>query len=126
MSEEALGQTAIRRSQNCWENSFLQMLVMVLKEAGVFACFLADRGFRRTSFIALLLKQTGHSFLVRLAENVSVQAKRGSRTLRQWGLQPGRAVDLGRMAIEEQIRDTKGARFGFALVRTSLLARPSK
>jgi hypothetical protein len=165
VSAAAFIKTAIRRSQNCWENSFLQMLVMVLREAGVFACFLADRGFRRTSFITLLLKQTGHSFLVRLAENVTVQAKRGSRTLRKWGLQPGRAVDLGwvdlrqdaavnirvvgiwakghrepwwlatnrsdslaqlaalydrRMAIEEQIRDTKGARFGFALVWTQI------
>ena len=162
---QALLKSAIRRSQKCWENSFFQMLVMVLREADVFACFLADRGFRRTSIITLLLKQTGHSFLVRLAENVSVQSKRGTRTLRRWGLQPGRAVDLGwvdlrqdaavnirvvgiwakghrepwwlatnrsdslaqlaalydrRMAVEEQIRDTKGARLGFALVWTQI------
>jgi hypothetical protein len=157
--------TAIPRSQNCWENTFLQMLAMVLKEAGVVACFLADRGFRRVSFIQLLLRQTGHTFLVRLAEKVKVQTKRGGQTLRNWGLQPGRAVDLGwvdvrqdaavrvrvvgiwakghrepwwlatncpdslsrlvslydrRMTIEEQIRDTKGARFGFALVWTQI------
>jgi len=141
------------------------MLTMILREAGAVACFLADRGFRRVSFIKLLLQQTEHTFLVRLAENVKVQSRRGARTLRRWGLQPVRAVDLGwvdlrqdaavqirvvgiwakghrelwwlatnrsdslarlvafydrRMAIEEQIRDTKGARFGFALVWTQI------
>lgn len=161
----AFRKTAIVRSQNCWENTFLQILTMVLKEAGTIACFLADRGFRRTSFVRLLLQQTGHTFLVRLAENVKVQTRRSAKTLQKWGLQAGRAVDLGwvdlrqdaavrvrvvgiwakghrepwwlatnrtdslahlvafydrRMAIEEQIRDTKGARFGFALVWTQI------
>jgi hypothetical protein len=157
--------TAIVRSQNCWENTFVQMLSMLLDRARVTACFLADRGFRRTSFVKLLLEQRGHTFLVRLADKVSVQTKRGSKLLRKCGLQAGHAVDLGwvklrqdsavtvrvvgiwakgcrepwwlatnrndslsylaalydrRMAIEEQIRDTKGARFGFALVWTQI------
>ncbi len=165
VSSAAFRRTHIPRSQNCWENTFLEMLTMTLREAGAVACFLADRGFRRTSFIKLLLQQTGHTFLVRLAENVKVQHRRGAKTLRKWGLQPGRALDLGwvdlrqdadvqirvvgiwakghrepwwlatnrsdsparlvafydrRMAIEEQIRDTKGARFGFALVWTQI------
>jgi len=156
---------SIARSQNCWENTFLKMLTMVLREAGVAACFLADRGFRRVSFVKLLLQQTGHTFLVRLQEKVEVHSQRGSKTLPKYGLQAGRAVDLGwvdlrqdaavrvrvvgiwakglrepwwlatncpeslsrlaalydrRMAIEEQIRDTKGARFGFALVWTQI------
>jgi hypothetical protein len=72
VSAQTFIKTAIARSQNCWENTFLGMLTMILNEAGVKACFLADRGFRRTSFIKLLQKQTGHSFLVRLSENVSV------------------------------------------------------
>ncbi len=59
VSAAAFIKTAIRRTQNCSENSFLQMLVMLLREDGEFACFLADRGFRRTGIIALLLKQTG-------------------------------------------------------------------
>jgi len=33
--------------------------------------------------------------LVHLAENVNVQSRQGARTLRKWGLQAGRAVDLG-------------------------------
>jgi hypothetical protein len=157
--------TAIQRSQNCWENTFLKMVVMVLEEARVAACFLADRGFRRASFIKLLLELTGHTFLVRLADKVSVENKNGKRLLRKCGLQAGQAIDLGwvklrqdalvtvrvigvwargrrepwwlatnrndplghlvslydrRMTIEEQIRDTKGARFGFALVWTQI------
>jgi len=155
----------IPRSQNAWEESFLEILSMLLREAKVRACFLADRGFRRVQFIRLLLKQRGHDFVVRLAEKVMVETPRKSKTLKKWGLQPGSAVDLGwvklrqrdsvdvrvvgiwqrgarepwwlatnldlplarlaalydrRMAIEEQFRDTKGARFGFALVWTQL------
>jgi hypothetical protein len=157
--------TAIVRSQNCWENTFLKMLVMVLEEARVAACFLADRGFRRASFIKLLLEYPQHTFLVRLQEKVSVEYEGGKKLLKNIGLQPGQAIDLGwvklrqdavvkvrvigvwargrrepwwlatnrsdslgqlvslydrRMTIEEQIRDTKGARFGFALVWTQI------
>ena len=157
--------TAIVRSQNCWENTFLKMLGMVLEEARVTACFLADRGFRRASFVKLLLEQTGHTFVVRLAEKVLVENEAGKRLLSKVGLQAGQAIDLGwvklrqdavvtvrvvgvwakgrrepwwlatnradslgllvslydrRMTIEEQIRDTKGARFGFALVWTQI------
>jgi len=153
--------TAMARSQNCWENTFLKMLVMLLEEARVAACFLADRGFRRASFIKLLLEHPGHTFLVRLHDKVLVENEAGKRLLRNIGLQAGQAIDLGwvklrqdaavtvrvigvwakgrrqpwwlatnrsdslgqlvslydrRMTIEEQIRDTKGARFGFALV----------
>lgn len=159
--------TRILRSQNAWEESFLEILVLLLREAGVTACFLADRGFRRVSFIRLLLKQSGHTFVVRLVEKVVVETSRHSTTLQKWGLKAGQAVDLGwvklrqhdavevrvvglwkrgarepwwlatnadlplgrlaalydrRMAIEEQFRDTKGGRFGFALVWTQLTA----
>ncbi len=155
----------IPRSQNAWEECFLEVLSLLLKEARRTACFLADRGFRRVRFIRLLLHQTGQTFVVRLAEKVCVEARRGSRTLNKCGLQPGSAVDLGwvdlrrhdavevrvvgiwqrgarepwwlatnldvplsrlaalydrRMSIEEQFRDTKGARFGFALVWTQI------
>lgn len=155
----------IPRSQNVWEESFLEVLSMLLGEAHLTACFLADRGFRRVRFIRLLLQQRGHSFLVRLAEKVTVETRQRKKTLKKWGLQPGSAVDLGwvqlrqhdavevrvvgiwqrgakepwwlatnldaplgrlatlydrRMAIEEQFRDTKGARFGFALVWTQI------
>lgn len=161
----AFVKTNIRRSQNTWENNFLKILVLLLNEIGKTACFLADRGFRRVSFVKLLLEQTGHEFLVRLQDKVCVRTKKGNLTLRRQGLQPGQALDLGwvklrqdgavlvrvvgiwakglrepwwiatnldeplskiaalydrRMAIEEQIRDTKGARFGLGLVWTQI------
>ena len=161
----AFSKTDIPRSQNTRENAFLRVLGMILEEVRVKACFLADRGFRRVSFLNLLLKQEGHSFLVRIGDQVMVENKKGKRLLKRWGLQPGMALDLGvvrlrqdgaatcrvvgiwakgqrepwwlatnlcdplsrlaalydrRMAIEQQIRDTKGARFGFALVQTQI------
>jgi hypothetical protein len=160
----------IRLSPNVWEESFLEVLALLLREAGVRACFLADRGFRRVRFLRLLLKQTEQGFVVRLAEKVMVETARTKKTLKKWGLPPGRAVDLGwvkvrqhdavevrvvgiwkrgsrepwwlatnldvplgrlaayydrRMAIEEMFRDTKGARFGFALVWTQLTSPPA-
>lgn len=157
--------THIRRSQNTWENNFLRVLCLILGEIKVSACFLADRGFRRVSFLKLLQEQEGHSFLVRIMDKITVETKQGRRLLSQCGLQPGHALDLGtvllrsdgaitirvvgiwakgqrepwwlatnrddslshlaalydrRMGIEEQIRDTKGARFGFKLVWTQM------
>lgn len=157
--------THIQRSQNTWENNFLRVLCLILGEIKVSACFLADRGFRRVSFLKLLQEQEGHSFLVRIMDQITVETKQGRRLLSQCGLQPGHALDLGtvllrsdgaitirvvgiwakgqrepwwlatnrddslshlaalydrRMGIEEQIRDTKGARFGFKLVWTQM------
>jgi len=156
----------ILRSQNTWENNFLRLLCLLLGQIHVSVCFLADRGFRRVSFLKLLIEQKGHSFVVRIADQLTIETKnKKKRLLHQWGLQPGHALDLGqvllrqdgavtvrvvgiwakgarepwwlatnredsiarlaalydrRMAIEEQIRDTKGARFGFQLVWTQI------
>lgn len=43
--------TKMLRSQNTWENNFLKVLCLLLNELGASACFLADRGFRRVSFL---------------------------------------------------------------------------
>jgi hypothetical protein len=156
----------ILRSQNTWENNFLRLLCLLLGQLHVSVCFLADRGFRRVSFLKLLIEQKGHSFVVRIGDQLTIETKnKKKRLLHQWGLQPGHALDLGqvllrqdgavtvrvvgiwakgarepwwlatnredsiarlaalydrRMAIEEQIRDTKGARFGFQLVWTQI------
>jgi hypothetical protein len=157
--------THIHRSQNTWENNFLRLLCWLLNEIKASACFLSDRGFRRVSYLKLLQEQKEHSFLVRIADQITVEFKRGKRLLKNCGLQPGHALDLGtvllrqdgavsvrvigiwakgqrepwwlatnledslahlaalydrRMAIEEQIRDTKGARFGLKLVWTQI------
>jgi len=157
--------TQIIRSQNTWENNFLRLLNLLLNEVQVQACFLADRGFRRVSFLKLLLEQQGHTFLVRIGDQIMVETPKWKRLLSRCPLQPGQALDLGtvllrqdgavavrvigiwakgqrepwwlatnredtlsslaslydrRMAIEEQIRDTKGARFGLQLVWTQI------
>ncbi len=155
----------ILRSQNTWENNFLKVLCLLLDELGARACFLADRGFRRVSFLQLLLSYLNHTFLIRMQDQVTVETPKFKRLLRKCRLQPGHAVDLGwvrlrqdgavqvrvigiwakgqkepwwlatnredslsflaslydrRMSIEEQIRDSKGARFGFQLVWTQI------
>lgn len=155
----------IVRSQNTWENNFLRLICLLLGQIQVTVCFLADRGFRRVSFLKLLIEQRGHSFIVRIGDQITIETKKGKRLLKRCGLQPGHALDLGlvllrqdgavmvrvvgiwakgqrepwwlatnredsiallaalydrRMAIEEQIRDTKGARFGFKLVWTQI------
>jgi hypothetical protein len=155
----------ILRSQNTWENNFLRLLCLLLGQIQGSVCFLADRGFRRVSFLNLLMEQKGHSFVIRIGDQLTIETKKKRRLLHQCGLQPGHALDLGyvllrqdgavtvrvvgiwakgarepwwlatnredsisslaalydrRMAIEEQIRDTKGARFGFQLVWTQI------
>jgi hypothetical protein len=157
--------TQILRSQNTWENNFLKVLCLLLDELGTSACFLADRGFRRVSFLQLLLGYLNHTFLVRMQDQVMVETPKFKRLLGKCRLQPGHAVDLGwvrlrqdgavrvrmvglwgkgqkepwwlatnrqdslsflaslydrRMSIEEQIRDSKGARFGFQLIWTQI------
>jgi len=158
-------QTHILRSQNAWENQFLRLLCLLLNEEQIQACFLADRGFRRVSFLKLLQQQKEHSFVVRIGDQIMVETQKWRRLLHRCRLQPGQAIDLGtvwlrqdaavatrligiwakgqrepwwlatnredslsflaslydrRMAIEEQIRDTKGARFGLQLVWTQI------
>jgi len=155
----------IVRSQNTWENNFVRLFCLLLGQIQVKVCFLADRGFRRVTFIKLLMEQKDHSFVVRIGDQITIETKKHRRLLHQCGLQPGHALDLGqvllrqdgavtvrvvgiwakgarepwwlatnredplsslaalydrRMAIEEQIRDTKGARFGFQLVWTQI------
>lgn len=162
---QVFAKTQVPKSQNIWENNFLRLLGLMLGDLGLTACILADRGFRRVSFLKLLLSHQPLTFVVRLCDQVIVEDDSGKRLLSQCRLQPGRAVDLGtvrlrqdaavsvrvvgvwncgqrepwwlatnledpvsriatlydrRMAIEEQIRDTKGARFGLKLVWTQI------
>jgi hypothetical protein len=162
---QVFAKTDVPKSQNIWENNFLRLLSLMLTDLGLEACVLADRGFRRVSFLKLLLAHAPLGFVVRLCDQVTVEDASHKRLISQCGLQPGRAVDLGtvrlrqdaavsvrvvgiwgcgqrepwwlatnledplpriaalydrRMAIEEQIRDTKGARFGLKLVWTQI------
>jgi hypothetical protein len=78
---EAFLKSKIRLSPNVWEESFIEVLSLLLQEAGVTACFLADRGFRRVPFLRLLLKRRGQGFVVRLAAKVMVETSPASKTL---------------------------------------------
>jgi len=162
---QVFSKSQVPKSQNIWENNFLRLLGLILKDLGLSACILADRGFRRVSFLKLLLTHPKLTFVVRLCNQIIVEEDTHKRLLSRRGLQPGHAVDLGtvrlrqdaavevrvvgiwgrgqrepwwlatnledplariaalydrRMAIEEQIRDTKGARFGLKLVWTQI------
>lgn len=151
------------RSQNARENTFARVLADCLRRAGVTATLLCDRGFRRTSWLALL-QQLQIGFVVRLMDDVTVQTQSGtSMRLKDILLTHGKTLDLGvvalrsdqaiqvrvigfwapgrnepwwlatslelrpsivislydrRMTVEEQIRDTKGKRFGVRLFWT--------
>ena len=162
---QVFSKSQVPKSQNIWENNFLRLLGLILKDLGLSVCILADRGFRRVSFLKLLLTHPNLTFVVRLCDQIIVEEDTHKRLLSRHGLQPGHAVDLGtvrlrqdaavavrvvgiwgrgqrepwwlatnledplariaalydrRMAIEEQIRDTKGARFGLKLVWTQI------
>jgi len=160
---KVISKTHMEESQNKEENEFLRLLVSTLRELELVAIFLCDRGFRRVSWIKLLKEELEQHFVVRLIPDVMVHKGGICRSLRNWHLKMGQAVDLGevwlrqdravrvrvigvwapgqeepwwlatdlmdsladivalydrRMTIEQQIRDTKGCRFGVKLVWT--------
>lgn len=87
--------SVMARSQNARENNFLRVLVDVLRRVGATPTFVADRGFRRTSFLTLLLDLRVH-FAVRLMTDVHVEIAPGIRVaLHDFWLQPGQRLDLG-------------------------------
>ena len=94
-------QTNILRSQNAWENHFLRLLCLLLNEEQIQACFLADRGFRRVSFLKLLQEQKEHSFVVRIGDQIMVETQKWKRLLHRCRLQPGQAVDLGTVWLRQ-------------------------
>lgn len=61
---------------------------------GAFSQPAETRKLDTTSRVFLVILRPADS-LVHLAENVNVQSRQGARTLRKWGRQAGRAVDLG-------------------------------
>jgi hypothetical protein len=80
-------QTHILRSQNAWENQFLRLLGLLLNEEQIQTCFLADRGFRRVSFLKLLQEQKEHSFVVRMGDQIMVETQKWKRLLHRCRLQ---------------------------------------
>jgi hypothetical protein len=83
-----------QRSQNARENIFLRLLVEIARRAGVSMTILCDRGFRRASWIILLLKLQVE-FVVRLKADVCVFYEGKLQALSKIPLPPGKVVDLG-------------------------------
>jgi hypothetical protein len=150
----------IPRSQNSRENAFISTLGMLVKELGLRAIILCDRGFMRVSWLNHLAER-GLEYVVRLKQDLYAHVPgQAPQLLSQYQLRPGQVLDLGwvdlrddgagrarvvgvwakgareawwlatnlncgvrrvvayydrRMSVEEQIRDTKGCRFGVQL-----------
>jgi hypothetical protein len=87
------------RSQNTRENTFVRVLAEALRQAGVTATLLCDRGFRRVSWLKLL-EQLRLAFVVRLMDDVQVELEPGRKVaLAQVPLARGRVIDLGRVPL---------------------------
>lgn len=96
----AFPRSLVPRSQNSRENAFTTTLAMVLRAAGRRAVILADRGFRRASYLVLLLRLR-LSFVIRIMDDVCVHVGGEVRPLNTLGLQPGEIRDLGWVELRE-------------------------
>lgn len=153
------------RSQNARENVFLRLLSRLVHEAKRKVVILTDRGFRRVSWVKLLM-DCQLDFAVRLMTDVLARCEGagGAKPLKLFQLRPGEMVDLGvvelredravkvrvvgihargqkeawwiatslsttvadvaswydrRMGVEEQLRDSKGCRYGVQIYWTT-------
>lgn len=88
----------IPRSQNVWENAFVQVLEHLAPSLRS-AILVADRGFRRVSFLRLLL-ELHQRFAVRLAVRFRVDCRSFHGTLDKHPLRPGQQVDLGMCTVQ--------------------------
>jgi hypothetical protein len=90
----AFDRNKMPRSQNTRENTFLRLLVDLLRQLGLKVVVLCDRGFRRASWLELCLHyELDH--IVRVKTDVCVELKGKRRRLNRLGLQPGHVMDLG-------------------------------
>lgn len=92
----------ILRSQNTWENNFMRTMSAIVHELGIHATFLFDRGFRRVSFLKVLVSH-GVDFVVRLKTDVHVRIADFPRTigLANVPIRRGQIVDLGVVALRK-------------------------
>jgi hypothetical protein len=87
-----------RRSQNAVEDVLAARLAAWLP--GVRLCLVADRGFRRASFLAHL-DALGLGYVIRVCEKVHVLGDRYQGLLSGCGLRPGAEGDLGEVEYRE-------------------------
>jgi hypothetical protein len=87
-----------RRSQNAVEDAFMERLAKMLDAPRT--CVLADRGFRRATFLALL-DRLGFGYVVRVCGKVHVAGARHAGLLEACGLEEGGEGDLGAVEYRE-------------------------
>jgi hypothetical protein len=96
IAAEGFDRANIARSQNAWEDTFLRMLKELLRVARRAAVVVADRGFRRASFMKQL-QRLEMDFVVRLMVKAMVHSpgKAKGYLLSRLQLRPGQMRDLG-------------------------------
>lgn len=87
-----------RRSQNSVEDAFVERLADIL--AGAKVCIVADRGFRRATFLRLL-DGLDLGYVIRVCGHVHVSGHRHTGLLEACGLAENAEADLGRLSYRE-------------------------
>jgi len=87
------------RSQNNIENGFLRLLKTFFLDPAR-AVIVADRGFRRASFLALL-DYLGFGYVVRVSGNVVVRCDRHEGLLEECGIREREEIDFGAVRYRE-------------------------
>jgi hypothetical protein len=90
-----------RRSQNAVEDAFVERLAAMLDVGR--SCIVADRGFRRATFLALL-DSLGFGYVIRVCGKVHVTGRKYTGLLEGCGLKEGREADLGAVDYREDGR----------------------
>jgi hypothetical protein len=90
--------TRFRRSQNTVEDHFVERVAGAL--AGTDACVVADRGFRRATFLRLL-DRLDLGYVIRVCGRVHVAGRRHTGLLEACGLAENAEADLGRLSYRE-------------------------
>ena len=87
-----------RRSQNAVEDEFVEALAGMLDVGR--SCIVADRGFRRATFLALL-DSLGFGYVIRVCGKVHVSGRKYAGLLEGCGLKEGAEADLGAVDYRE-------------------------
>ncbi len=96
---------SLARSQNLWEETFLQMVVDRLRAAEVSALWLCDRGFHRVAWLRKLM-ELEQEFVVRLQRDVTVHFSDRTCLLQQLRVRRGGQRDFGWVSLraDEAVR----------------------
>jgi hypothetical protein len=105
LAVSAVKKSALTRSQNLWEETFLSLCADRLRAVGVKAIWLCDRGFHRVAWLRAL-KNLKQSFVVRLQRDVYVEIAGERCLLSQLVLTRGTFQDFGvvRLRVDGKVK----------------------